>query len=295
VNVTVFARSAFERKLTATCSGATAYSLVDVAPDRPADETELNVETGRIRARVDANTTVTVQASAPDGIVNDEDMQLRIEAYNPGEVFGSSSDNPDGPAVVMLMNAIESKLRFGVFASQIGDGQPMRFYPETDSVILKHGGLLVYAIEFEEAATDACVALRIPGVADVTHSIDANGTRVSSQVHPPSNTQSEPPAGKPADENSQPLAEGSIELEPDTIAVTVVVQWNRDGSVLVGRAPGGPTWEVMVAGTGALPETVDAQLVSFDVANASNARIGGHMLATFPNSSRVAEWRASSM
>ena len=294
VNVTVFAKSAFDRTTTATCSGVTTYSLISVSPDRPDDETELNVDSGKVRARVQADTTLTLRASAPDGIVNAEDMQMRIDAYNPGEVFGASSDNADGPAIVMLMNAIESKLRFGVFANQIGYGEPMRFYPKTDAVALRNGGVLVYSIEFDEGASDTYAALRIPGVADVAHSVSAAGTQIRAQVHPPSNSQPEPPAGKPADGAAEPLAEGLITTKPDTVAATMVVQWDRDGSVRVGRAPGGPTWEVVAVGNGTLPVEVDAQRISFDVASASSASVGGHMLATFPNSSRVAEWRASS-
>jgi hypothetical protein len=129
VHETVFSRSAFERVVTATCSGAPSYSISARKPNRPGDDARVSSDTGTVRATLSGDATIYVRAPAPDSVTSETNMSIIVSAYDPGEVYGATSDNPGGPSIVSLLGSIRSKVRFGVFAQQIGAGEPLRFFP----------------------------------------------------------------------------------------------------------------------------------------------------------------------
>lgn len=299
-SVTVFANSAFERAVSATSSGTPAYSIASVDPARAEDETAVTSDEGIIRSRLSGDATIYVRAAAPDGVTSVSDFALSVVAHEAGNVHGATAENPDGPQVVSLLSEIRSKVRFDVFARQLGAGSPMRFFPETDAVVLRDGGVLVYSIELDDTSdgdSERFVALRIPGIADVTHAVESSGTDIDVQIHAPSANDgaSAPPPGR-AEDGSVALAAGTVTSDGRIGGVwgaVLLVTWEKDGRVRVEVAPeAGTLWSIGTSSTGGAIPDVNATEVSFDVADASVCAIGGHMLSTFPTSARIADWWA---
>lgn len=298
-SVTVFARSAFERTVSATSSGVPAYSIASVSPVRAENEAVVSSDTGIIRSRLPGDTVIEATAVTPDGVLNEADFVLSVTAYEAGEVFGATVENPDGPQIVSLLGDVRSKVRYDIFARQLGAGSPMRFFPETDGVVLRDGGVLVYSIELDDASggdADRYVALRIPGIADVTHAVAASGTEIDVRIHAPgaNDGSSAPPPGRSAD-GAAVLASGSVPpdgLVSGSLGAVLIVHWEADGRVKVALAPSATPWSIVAPGVGAAVPDVNATDVSFDVADVSACAIGGHMISTFPTSARIADWWA---
>ena len=290
---TVFVGAEFERVVMATCSGKSFYSISGRKPVRSADVAEVGLESGIIRALLTGDTVVSVRANAPDEVANGEDAAVIVTTYDPGQVYGASADHPDGPPILQLLERIRSKLRFGVFVHQIGDDEPLRYFPQTDQVSLRDGGIIVYSLSFEaDQSSSALCAVRIPGIASVLHKLSATGTVIDVEVHAPS---ADAPAGN-APAGSVARATGTVDAldeTPGNPGATITVQWDRDGSVRVCGSPQGRDhWDVVYPGAGGLPPEVKAVDVSFDVDRASACAIGDHMLATFARSARVYDWRS---
>lgn len=290
---TVFLGSAFQRTFEAVCSGRTSYALVSVEPFDERNETIVDAGLGITRARLQNSADIVVRASAPDGVLNVDDLRYSIEAYDPGNIYGASESTPDGPPVVTLLGPIRSKVRFEVFSQQLGAGAAMRFFPVTDEVTLRHGGVIVYSIDFEIDAQGSGIATRIPGVADIVHTPAANN-HINVAIHAPSVGAYDTNPGA-SQTGSVALASGSVaaEVVSNTLGSVMVVQWDRDGTVTASSDPGATPDAVIAPGSAGanLPVDVLAEDIAMDVTDAGTSRVGGHMLATFPASARLIDWR----
>ena len=299
-SISAFERSEAVRVAAASSTGDITYSVVGIEPQREGDYASIGDYDGLLRVWIESAGQVEVIVRATTTLdAQSTDLRVPAAAYYDGAyAYRASEEYPDGPPIAHLIPDMQSRAAFDVLAVQAAPGEALAFKPVTDQVVMRAGGVLMYHVWLEESAGagDGKVALRIPGLADIIMEY-ISATTISVQIFQPPAPAGARVAGQ-AGEGAAQVAQGTVQGSLDVQGETLMVRWDAFGAIGVGLADQQQALVVCEAPQGASHGDVGdvtASTISFDVVDPRCAAVGGYMLSTFYESSRVHDWLAENV